>query len=346
MVESVVIHAGAPKTATTYIQRGLFSNRALLAEHGVYLPEAGRLELEPNAMCHHHLAWSLISPSRYAGAKNPWTALRAELDEVDAPVVMLSSEVFSRVASKSDGATRVEAAVREICDSVTIVYFVRNQLSLLNSLYGQRIKSFKMVHTFDRHTAIYRGRRLFNYETLLKPWYTNDALHFTALPFTGSRDVDPLEQLLKIAGVHAKPAAPVNEEDDVNSSLGPVGIEAARLLGTYLRGLFPDFDPDELAAKKLYRLSSSRAASNGWCDESFWGWTRESAEEIVAFFEQANERFAHDVWGTDWTISMPVDKETSTAPLLDMPPPVLEKVQRFVFTMARRFGQLRGETTA
>jgi hypothetical protein len=41
---------------------------------------------------------------------------------------------------------------------------------------------------------------------------------------------------------------------------------------------------------------------------------------------------------------MPVDKETSVAHFLDLPPPVVEKVQRFVFAMGRRFGQLRGET--
>jgi hypothetical protein len=203
-----------------------------------------------------------------------------------------------------------------------------------------------MVHTFDRHTAIYRGRRLFDYEALLKPWYTSDFLNFKALPFTGSRDVDPLQQLLQIAGVGAKPDALVSEEDDVNSSLGPVGIEAARLLGGYLRGMFVDFDPEELASKKLYRLSSSRAHSNGWCDESFWGWTRESAEMIADYFAQSNDRFARDVWGSDWRISMPVDKETSTVRLLDLPPPIVEKVQRFVFAMGRRFGQLRGETAA
>jgi len=346
MVESIIIHAGAPKTATTYIQRALHANRAALAERGVYLPQAGRLELEPNAVCHHHLAWSLISPQNYPDARNPWTALREELATVDAPVVLLSSEVFSRVASKDERATLVEDAVRGLCDSVRIVYFVRNQLSLLNSLYGQRIKSFRLLYTFERHTAIYRERRLFDYEALLKPWYANDALNFTALPFSGERDVDPLQQLLTFAGIESFPHALADEDDDVNSSLGPVGIEAARLLGCYLRGLFEDFDPEEMAAKRLYRISSARAQRNGWCDESFWGWTPRAAEEIVQHFAESNDRFAHDVWGTDWTIPMPVDRKPSAVHLLDLPPPELEKVQRFVFSMGRRFSELRGGDAA
>ena len=67
---------------------------------------------------------------------------------------------------------------------------------------------------------------------------------------------------------------------------------------------------------------------------------------IADYFASSNERFARDVWGNDWTISMPVEKETSAARLLDLPPPIVEKVQRYVFAMGRRFGQLRGETAA
>ncbi len=341
MVSSVVIHAGAPKTATTYIQRALHANRDLLAAHGVYLPQAGRLELEPNAVCHHHLAWSLISPARYRGPANPWRTLTAELAAVDAPVVILSSEAFSRVASKEDGAALVEAAARGLGDSVTIVYFVRNQLSLMNSLYGQRVKSFRMVESFDYHTTNYRSRRLFDYEALLKPWYRKDALRFAAVPFTGGREVDPLNELLQAAGVPARADTMVNEENDVNSSLGPVGIEAARLLGAYLRGMFSDFDSEEMAAKKLYRISSSRAQSSGWCDESYWGWTPEAAVETAEYFAPANARFAHDVWGSDWQIAMPVDKETASVRLLDLSPPTLEQVNRYVFALGRRFAQLR-----
>lgn len=346
MVEKILIHAGAPKTATTYIQRGLHSNSELLASKGVYLPATGRLELEPNAVCHHHLAWALLSPNRYAGSPQGWAALAKELSTVDAPVVILSSEAFSRVASKGIGADLVADAAKEICDSVTIVYFVRNQLSLMNSLYGQRVKSLRMVQDFDYHTNTYRERRLFDYEALLKPWYTNDAVAFTAVPFTGDREVDPLAALLDVAGIDVGDAPLVAEKDDVNLSLGPVGIEAARLLGAFLRGMYDDFDSEEMASKRLYRHSSSRAQHNGWCDESFWGWTPQTAAETVAFFTPSNERFARDVWSAGWDIAWPVDKLTATARLLDLPPPTIEKVNRYVFSLAQRFGELRTSSAA
>lgn len=346
MVERLLIHAGAPKTATTFIQRGLQSNSELLAELGVYLPVTGRLELEPNAVSHHHLAWALISPGSYRRSPQGWPALAEELSHVDAPVVILSSEAFSRVASKSDGAALVADAAHELCPSVTIAYFVRNQLSLMNSLYGQRVKSLRMVESFDYHTDNRRSRRLFDYEALLKPWYTDASVNFQGVPFAGDRDVDPLEELLRAAGIDLGGRVLTHEADDVNSSLGPVGIEAARLLGSYLRGVFPDFDSEELAAKRLYRLSSSRAQTNGWCDESFWGWTPKTAQETVEYFSAANARFARDVWGSDWMLPMPVDRETSAVRLLDLDPPTIERIQRYVFSLANRFSGLRAEVIA
>lgn len=346
MVGRILIHAGAPKTATTFIQRGLHSNRSVLADNGVYLPETGRLELEPNAVCHHHLAWALITPERYRDSSNGWRALADELAAVESDVVILSSEVFSRVAGKEEGAALVTEAAKKLSDSVTIVYFVRNQLSLFNSLYGQRVKSLRTTETFDGHTQMRRSRRLFNYEALLQPWFTDDSIGFEAVPFTGERDVDPFQALLHVAGLDLPDETFQHDEDEINASLGPVGMEAARLLAAYLRGTFADFDFEEAAAKKLYRLASHRAQENGWCDEPFWGWTAETAQVTADYFAESNNRFARAVWGSEWDIPIPLDRETSAVRLLDLDPPTIEKVHRYVFSLTGRFSKLRAEALA
>lgn len=342
MVERLVIHAGAPKTATTFIQRGLHSNRDVLAEHGVYLPTTGRLELEPLAVCHHHLGWSLLRPNAYRDGTRNWPALARELAAVDQPVVVLSSEVFSRVACTIRGPEEVAEAARTICDDVTIVYFVRNQLSLLNSLYGQRVKSLKYRETFDEHTRVHRGRKLLSYPTLLLPWERSPDVSLVALPFTGDRSEDPLRTLLAAAGITLSPGVElVHEADDVNASLGPVGLEAARLLACFMAGSYADFDPEEPAAKRLYRLSSTRARAAGWCDEAYWGWTPATARETAEYYEASNEEFARQVWGGEWPLPMPVDKACTAVRLLDLDPPTTEKVQRYVFGLGRRFATLR-----
>ena len=40
---------------------------------------------------------------------------------------------------------------------------------------------------------------------------------------------------------------------------------------------------------------------------------------------------------------MPVDRETSAVRLLDLPPPTIERVNRYVFSLGQRFGKLREE---
>lgn len=347
MVERLVIHAGAPKTATTFIQRGLHSNREVLAENGVYLPETGRLEFEPQAVCHHHLGWALLRPRSYRDGTRDWTGLARELERVDEPIVLLSSEVFSRVASTARGPEEVVEAARRICDDVTIVYFVRNQLSLLNSLYGQRVKSLRTRDTFEQHTRVHRGRKLLSYPSLLLPWHRSDAARLVAVPFTGDRGEDPLRTLMAAAGLPLDTDVELRHEvDDVNASLGPVGLEAARLLSCFLTGTYEDFDPEEPAAKKLYRLSSSRARANGWCDEPFWGWTESEAAETADFYKASNEEFARLVWDSEWPLEMPLDKPCTAAQLLELDPPTTEKVQRYVFGLTRRFATLRASALA
>jgi hypothetical protein len=341
VVERLVIHAGAPKTATTFIQRGLHSNRDLLAANGVYLPETGRLELEPQAVCHHHLGWALLRPHAYR-ERGTWEALATELESVEQPVVLLSSEVFSRVACTTRGPEEVVEAARRICPNVTIVYFVRDQLALLNSLYGQRVKSLKFRLTFDEHTRVYRGRKLLSYSSLLFPWHRSALADLVALPFTGDRSEDPMRTLLSAAGIELPGDAElVHTSDDANASLGPVGLEAARLLACFLEGTFGDFDAEEPAAKRLYRLSSSRARAAGWCDEPFWGWTPQTAANTAEYYAASNDDFARQVWGTDWPLPMPLDKDCTAVRLLDLDPPTNERVQRYVFGLSRRFAALR-----
>ncbi|MDX6296841.1 MAG: hypothetical protein QOI51_698, partial [Nocardioidaceae bacterium] len=84
----------------------------------------------------------------------------------------------------------------------------------------------------------------------------------------------------------------------------------------------------------------------GWCDEPFWGWTAETAQPTADYFTESNNRFARAVWGSDWDIPMPVDRETSAVRLLDLDPPTIEKIHRYVFSLTGRFSNLRAEARA
>ncbi|MEQ3625634.1 MAG: hypothetical protein ABNH26_02980 [Celeribacter sp.] len=136
----LILHIGAHKTGTSYLQRILHRNRDLLAKNGVIYPDLG-----PNP-AHHILAapWidmPEIEPHWFgdAGAAGLWKRFIADMAGHDGPVI-LSAEPFSRVAPQAVDLPAL-AALCAAFESVTIVYVVRHQVELAQSIWLQRAKT-------------------------------------------------------------------------------------------------------------------------------------------------------------------------------------------------------------
>lgn len=339
----LVVHIGAAKTATTYIQAGLFANTDLLAKRGVYLPMSGRLEYNPKSICHHHLAWQFTDAERFRPDIGGLDALAKELQSVEAETVLISSEAFENMASNHALGRVLRARLAAISDDVTVVYVVRDQLSQLNSLYGQKAKMLNTgMKSFEHHTRRSIKTGLFDLDQCFSPWYHNKQTEFVAIPFSELRTEDPLRAVLRAGRIELSDEEElVTGDDTVNASLGPVGVEAAKLLTRYLQGIDPEFTHKSDHARKLYRLASTMARRNGWCDTGFWGWTPEDAARVAEEFAESNQAFAQAVWGTDWPMPLPVDKPQATAELLELSAEDLADVHRYVIAMARNYIQIR-----
>lgn len=336
--QRLVVHVGAPKTASTAIQRGLFANRELLARHGVYLPQAGRLELEPKAFAHHHLGWELFSPERFDRRFGGWAELREELAGVDAETVVLSSEELSRLIW-SGKRELLEERMLELCDDVTVVVCVRDQLSMLNSYYTQRVKMLNVLAPFPVFVERFVESGKFDLDRNFGPWYDSDRLKLRAIPFGPAGVTHPLEGVIAAAGVAV--ADPLDlDPGTVNPSLGPIGVEAAHLLSRYLTGRFPDFVFSSPQGRQLHRIAGRQAFERGWCEQRYWGFPGRLAEETAAAFAASNDRFARATWGTDWPITVPVERPQQVAQLEDLDPPTVEQVHQYVFAMASRWTNL------
>jgi hypothetical protein len=336
-----VVHVGPPKTATTYIQRGLFANSDLLARHGVYLPKAARLELEPNAVCHHHLAWELLDSPRFRSDIGGWDALAVELSGVDAETVLLSSEVMSRHLPTPGFGHRLDQRLRSLGLPITVVYVVRDQLSQINSFYAQQVKMLEDVDAFPPHAAGVLRRGEADLERQVGRWYQADDLDFVAVPFSAISEPNPLVAVLRAARIAVPEAELVASPDPVNITLGPVAVEAIRLLRTYLRGLNRSLSDDDPAVRRLHRVAARRAQELGWCDEAFWGWPPALAARAAEELSASNERFAHAVWGTAWPLPLPVERPLARAHLLALPSERLDQVHEFVVELAKRYARLR-----
>jgi hypothetical protein len=155
----LILHIGAHKTGTSFLQRCLFQNRALLARHQIYYPDIG-----PNP-AHHILAAPWIDlpdvPASWfaqGGADGIWDRLIR--DYCHRPgTVFLSAEVFSRAELQRVDMAQLRDRLAPF-EQVRILYTTRLQPALLQSVWLQRARSgnappFKqfLSHALESHLA-------------------------------------------------------------------------------------------------------------------------------------------------------------------------------------------------
>lgn len=339
-----MVHIGAERTGSDSIHRGLFSNEELLASHGVLVPRAGRHELSPHATRHHLLPWSL-DPGDHPQDPRVWDELASEIRRSDARTVLISSELLGRLAAGPETSSALLDRLSGLSDDVTVVYFVREQLSLLNDLYGHGVKTFRLTCDFDSYVDQRVDDRLADLSQL-RAWYDDGPVRFVAVPWNPADGQDAFAALLAAAGIDIETGLLASPPETYGEDLGPVGIEAIRLLGAYLRGRLPDFRPGEPAARKLRRRASTTALAHGWCAEDFWGWTPRSAAEAAARYADGNQEFARRTSGADWSLPSPLDRPRSAAELIELDPQTVTQVHRFVTDMERVFRRLRAKQEA
>lgn len=339
----IVLHIGAAKTATTYIQHALFRNEEMLSEHGVYLPKAGRFDFRNKTVAHHHLGWEYLDPKQFKAGGTGWDDLIYELQNVVADTVIITSESLERMSYTEKRRKQFEHQLKRLPGDAEIVYVVRDQLSRINSLYTQRVKALRPTQPFPEYAASMIKTGNFDLHGCFQDWYDRKDLKLVALPFADVISGDPFEAFLTAAQVDV-PFADLEVPDSaINVSPGPIAVEAARLLGQYLRAIDPSFGRSKNIVRRLYRVASAEARDKGWCEEKFWGWTPKAARKVSQRLQESNELFALSVWGRGHPLEMPVDKPASTADLLKLDESTFSAVQEYVAGLTRRYLEMRAQ---
>ncbi len=199
-------HIGHPKTGTTSIQTFLLLNRARLRDAGLLYPRTGLRDS----------AHRLICPTFYAlrhDANRAAAVLADLLREIRAsslPLVVLSCE------SACGNNPRAFAPLLDVAD-VTVVYYLRRQDHLAESLHAQRIRGFLDMElrradrcAVDERPPLDYGRTLrlfasvFGRDRLVVRGFERNALH----------ERDAVRDFFKVIGVPlpagAKPAPSPN----------------------------------------------------------------------------------------------------------------------------------------
>ena len=135
MAKPLIIHAGLPKTGTTYLQQCLAHNAGWLRSNGACYPVLGREFLDG----HHNVARALAGGPEAECWREPgrraW--FQRLLAEADGATVVLSSEEFSALSPAQI------AELRDACGDVELrwVLYLRRRSDLLISRWKQNVRS-------------------------------------------------------------------------------------------------------------------------------------------------------------------------------------------------------------
>lgn len=126
----LVVHIGPHKTATTYIQQNLFSNRDALAARGWIYP----LEGTDGLPAHHHIAHN--AALYLGGTETPVLAELGQRARAEGKNIVLSAEGFCRWVPK-----RFQALAEILGqDRMELVYVVRDPFDILYSYWAEEVK--------------------------------------------------------------------------------------------------------------------------------------------------------------------------------------------------------------
>lgn len=285
--KKLYIHIGLGKTGTTSIQESLAQSRTRLHKKGILYPKAGTSG-EGKGLAHHELA---ICKDPQRESEIYWNIL-IEKKEYRCKTVLLSSELF---AAPSD----TMKAFCEEFDEVVILAYVREQVSLIESVYlthqvmnmtfdgmplTGEIKYLAGVDYFFEHT-----RLVYDFLTIVKPWceaFGKD--NIKARLYRPRNDTfDVLDDFYRLFDVNAK---------EMSKPLGKLNISlnpdfSSLLLSMDLAGLFKDvpFGTREMIVEQLLSLSAKAKPYEATSLIS-----PKLRSEITEYYKESNRLFAKD----------------------------------------------------
>ncbi|MCW2791711.1 MAG: hypothetical protein JWO76_809 [Nocardioides sp.] len=240
MVERVFVHIGLPKTATSYLQTIIWSNRDALRAAGVVVPGAERRDHLWASRTVRNVRHAATAPREHRTA---WTRLLAELER--SPGTGLVSHEFFAAASRKQARAMVEALPT---DEVHLVVTAREPLGLFAASWQESLKNGETVplaeyarHVSKSSNAIWNWRTL-DLRLVLERWSVAvppERIHVLVLDPAAPRE-DVWNRFAGIVGFD--PAACDLSGSFPNSSMGVVEAETLRRVNTRLEGFTKGFD--------------------------------------------------------------------------------------------------------
>jgi hypothetical protein len=276
----ILLHAGSHKTGTSSIQAVILAERRRLERQGFHVARAG----QGVDGAHHRLIFTLLGLRH-----SPLTVatLRAELALAAPRTVLISSETVTKAVVEGNGARAIDALREAGAARVRLLLYVRSPFALASSSYSSRIGRLDLGGiSFDQYVREHDGGSVHRYDRFLE-LARRDDVELIVRPYSESARRSIVGDFAEALGVDLGDAP----EPRRNSSFGPIGLEAMRLVAAETGPL-----PEELRPRLCPPL---RRIARSLGEQPFWG-IDESREGDLATADRRTDEFARAVWGRGW----------------------------------------------
>jgi len=238
MAARVLIHVGAPKTGTSYLESIIWGQRARLEADGIWMPGRGRAahdalmgEVRGGVWRHANPAWT-------------WQKVADEARRRD-DVVLVSKEMLS--GATAEEATIATGPLRD--EEVHIIVTARQLAASLPSSWQQAVKA-RMRVPFGQWLAAVRrnpGHGFWRHQDPISiaqrwaPGFPPERVHVITMPPDSSDPTALWRRFASVIGVD--PDSYEAPEKPRNESLGAVEIELLRRVNVGLGDALPMRDP-------------------------------------------------------------------------------------------------------
>lgn len=276
----ILLHAGEHKTGTTSLQSILIAQRETLGRQGFHVLRTG----QGADGAHHRLIHTLLGRLR---SRTTRALLRAELAQAPPRIVVISSETVKKAVVDGEGSRVIDALRAAGAARIRLLLYVRSPFGLASSSYSSHISRLELEGaTFDDFVRAQDDGPAYRYERFLD-LARRDDVDLVVRPYSEAARRSIGLDFAKTLGVDLQVAS----EPRLNTSYGPVGLEAMRVLAAEV-GPLPD-----AVRKRLF--ASVRPVARSLGEQAFWG-IDESVEAALASADRRTEAFAQSVWGRGW----------------------------------------------
>ena len=284
--KTLVLHAGTHKTASTYIQNRLWTNRKGLERIGVHVLLPGKKKTGQ-----HNQFAELLKEHAFNRIGSLLESVSIEHDQL-----LVSAEQLTQALVRKNCVDGLLALLDQYGYRLRIVAYLRDQPEYINSLYVQEVRKF--YHFREMRPYVNRScrKRLhwFDYLQMFGSMINNPLVETCFLPY-GRHFGDPFQRLMDSQGWLSP---------DVSSWLpGDIGKDNDQpgVKGVWL-ALRVSQKMEMLGVNRKLLVNQSQyirrySIPRGWGVDRFFGLKKNRVREIRRIFRRSNNEFARLVWG-------------------------------------------------